>query len=344
MTEFMEKCQHIVSNVSDLLSTNNEWEQRYHNYGKAVLLNTEAILSKKEQFHEWAPLFLYMNVTQAKDSMGFSLRFLGQDVAKLTVNRNGIKLSTKDKELNKTNKRDFNCDIQLDNVDWRSKEATEFRKYFSNISERTRNSAKKNEEHRIESLLLTEFSKTDAKEKILLNIQPVKIAGIARFQMPTPLSASKVEEIKYSNSPGSGGGVDIMSRIGRGGGVKLCVMEVKDEYKSNEPPQKAILQGLAYAVFIRELLRSEGGNVWWEIFGFDGNFPKKIDLYVASVMPQKENFDTSFADMTLTKDEDIFHLHYIYFREHQNRIENFVTSLKQCSVRAENSTRSAPSG
>jgi len=47
-------------------------------------------------------------------------------------------------------------------------------------------------------MLLTEFSKKSGKDKVLCNIQPVKIAGIARFQMPAPLYASDINNVKYA--------------------------------------------------------------------------------------------------------------------------------------------------
>jgi len=99
-------------------------------------------------------------------------------------------------------------------------------------------------------MLLTEFSKKSGKDKVLCNIQPVKIAGIARFQMPTPLYASDIKNVEFAKW--EGGGIDILSRIGTGNATKLCIMELKDENAPKEPPTKAIFQGLAYATFIRE--------------------------------------------------------------------------------------------
>ena len=130
------------------------------------------------------------------------------------------------------------------------------------------------------------FSKKRGIDKILCNIQPVKLAGIARFQMPTPLSAAKIKEVKFIGP--AGGGIDIISRIGAGSATKLCIMELKDENKPDEPPAKVILQGLAYAVFIKELLRSESGAEWWKIFGFSGKLPEQLELYVICVMPSKK--------------------------------------------------------
>ena len=179
-------------------------------------------------------------------------------------------------------------------------------------------------------MLLTEFSKKSGKDKVLCNIQPVKIAGIARFQMPTPLYASDIKKLKYSGT--GGGGIDIISRIGTGGAIKLCIMELKDENNAKETPTKAILQGLAYATFIRELLRSKNGQDWWKIFGFSGKLPEQLELYVVCVMPSKQNNDIFFANKIIKTAKDSFHLHYIYFQE-VVKVARVMTSMKQCSIK-----------
>ncbi len=327
MSVFIDDCQNTISKVQELLKQNTEWQTRYLTYAKEINANLETIRTYKKKFHEWAPLYLYMNVTEAKRGMKFSLRYLGQDVAKLKVGKDKITISTKD--YDEKNNRDFKCNVQLGNdVEWKSNEAKDFRKYFSACSKRTNISGKKNDEHRIESLLLTEFSKRSSKNKILSHIQPVRIAEIARFQMPIPLSANKIKKVEYRKD--HDGHVDIMSRIGLGGKqTKLCIMELKDENISKEPPAKAIQQGLAYATFIRELLRSGSGEKWWNIFGFKGKPSKEIELYVACVMPSITNNDKSIAGTIIKNDQDSFHLHYMYFKE-DNEIIDIETSLKQC--------------
>lgn len=334
MEDFINVCENKISEVQKLLSDNAEWILRYAKYAEKIKDNLGKIkLSKEKRFHEWAPLYLYMNVSAAKGQGIFSLRYLGQEVAKLKAGIGKITISTKGFEVK--NKRDFRCEVTLEDIDWRSESAAKFRKFFSNHPKRTVDGGKGNEEHRIESMFLTMFAKKKGKDKILCNIQPVKFAGIARFQMPTPLSASDINYIKYGGR--AGGGIDIMSRIGTGSTTKLCIMELKDENKPNEPPAKAIQQGLAYAVFIRELLRSKNdseGAKWWKIFGFSGKLPEQLELYVTCVMPPSvKNNDTSFGGTIIKNGKDSFILNYIYFNEKDNEVEYIETSLKKCIVK-----------
>jgi len=330
MNAFIKNCENMISHVQDLLKQNTEWISRYAKYAKKINAKLETIKGLKEKrFHEWAPLYLYMTVSQAKGQMQFGLRYLGQDVAKLKVAPGKITISTKG--FDKTNEKFFECaecNLKLEEVEWTSDAAASFRHHFSS-NPKAVNLGKRNEEHRIESMLLTEFSKKSGKDKVLCNIQPVKLANVARFQMPTPLYASDINNVKFAYS--SGGGIDILSRIGTGNTTKLCIMELKDENNAKETPAKAILQGLAYATFILELLRSKSGQEWWKIFGFSGKLPEQLELYVTCVMPSTSNNDTSFANKTINIAKDSFHLNYIYFHEKDIKIVDIVTSLKQCS-------------
>jgi hypothetical protein len=331
MNDFIDECKNIVSEVQKLLIQNREWVQRYAYYAQTISAKYEKVKSKKNKFNEWAPLYLYTNLSEAIKTMKYSLRYLGQDVAKLKFGREKIIISTK--KFDDTNIRDFDCPIRLDDQEWTSEKASKFRRHFSNCPERTDNSGKGNEEHRIESLLLTEFSKSSRKDKILYNIQPVRLAGVARFQMPTPLAASNIRDVKYS--AWNGGGIDILSRIGTGSATGLCIMEIKDENVPEEPAAKAILQGLAYATFIRALLRSESGGQWWKIFGFSRKLPEHIKLPVVCVMPSIQNNDTSFSDKIIKLDKDSLHLNYLYFKERNTIIVDVVTSLKQCDPKSQ---------
>jgi hypothetical protein len=325
---FLSECSELVVSATSLLYDRaDEWTSRYSEYARQLLKNKERIQNKKNNFKEWPPVHLYMDISSAKRGMEFSLRYQGQNIAKMKVNaQDEVTIITK--KFDETNKRDFGCHIELYNDPWASKKASEFRQHFKGMPVRSHRSRKGNEEHRMESLLLTEFSKA-SQSKLLRNIRPVKIADFARFQMPTPFSASST--LGYSGA--NGGGIDILSRIGIGAGARLCIMEVKDENTSKEPLHKAVQQGLAYAVFIRELLRSKSGSGWWQIFGFNRRLPEKLELSVVSAMPPKEGDDLSFAGQVIhvPNSEDCIHLHYLSFQEKDNKLLAMASSLPQCT-------------
>jgi len=142
--------------------------------------------------------------------------------------------------------------------------------------------------------------------------------------MPTPISASKHEPVKYSGI--HGGGIDILARTGTGGkATHLCIMELKDENTKREPPKEVVKQAIAYATFIRELLHSDAGVKWWNLFGFRGErVPEPLELYAAIVMPSNKNNDITFQNMELSIENDTIKLHYIYFDDEYFIKENKI--------------------
>ena len=143
--------------------------------------------------------------------------------------------------------------------------------------------------------------------------------------MPTPISASNHKELKYADS--KGGGIDIFARTGKGHGTYLTVIEVKDENNSKEPPKDALKQSIKYAVFIRELLRSDSGQDWYKIFGFRGKIPTQLTIRAACAMPDDDNIDVSFAKNIYPIGDDKIECHYIYFKYDGKQLNDFQTSL-----------------
>lgn len=311
-SEFMA----VIEETQKLLKENYEWRDRYSRYAKEININL--IKKVRRSFHEWSPLYVYLNISSAKNaktSVSFELRYLGQTVAKLTGNINGERrLSTKDYEESNCN--NFHCGISLSDNDWTGKEAAKFRKFFKDRkgSRIAGPNKRNNEEHRLQSLFLTEFSKKE--NKVIRHIKPVTIGGV-RFPMPTKIRASNHKKIGYSKKYG---GIDILARTGTGGpATRLCIMELKDDNNSGEPPKDALKQAVAYATFIRELVRSSSGKDWWKLFGFGGEIPESLELYAACVMPSNSNNDYSFRRMKqLRIDRDIIKLHYLYFTKGKN--------------------------
>ena len=312
----------VIAETRKLLAENPEWETRYKGYAEDIQMNESYIEKVRSSFHEWVPLMLYMNVSNAKKAkqhLIFELRYLGQTVAQLCY-KTTLLLDTTGYDA--LNQRDFGCTLNAHGVPWDSPAAAAFRAYFKTNPPRSNLSGKHNKEHQLESLLLSEFSK--ATDKSLPFIQPVRVAKL-RFPMPTPISASQHAQVKYSGF--RGGGIDLFVRMGKGKGTSLAILELKDENTAKEPPKDALKQAIAYTVFIRELLHCQAGSDWWRLFGFGGSIPERIKIIAACVMPMGQYDDESFAGMELAVDEDIILLNYIYFTEDQNAITDMRTSL-----------------
>lgn len=325
----ISELKETIKEVQNVLESNDEWLERYKGYAEAISTNKNSIKINSKNFHEWTPLNFYLSISKgkiAKKTLTLDLRYRGQNVATLKSNKTGITISTKNQKNN--NERDFRCTIELNDVAWRSEEAKKFRQFFSEGPKRlTTTDNKGNEEHNIESLIVTEIAKSSSVDKQILGIQPVDFENF-RISMKTPISASKKNKLKYSKQ--SGGSIDILARSGQGKGTYLTVIEVKDENNKKEPPLTALKQAIRYAVFIRELLRSEIGNDWYKLFGFNKDVPEKLRIRVACAMPDNDP-DKSFAKKELLIENDILECHYIYFKydKENNQLTDFQTSLNK---------------
>ena len=268
----------IITQTLALLHSNDEWKARYDGYLNDIWNNPS---KRSKGFRTPAGLSVYTTIGTRNTPIYF-LRFKGQNVGEVRVTKNGIELTSKAKS------EDFKkCPLSTTNkVKWHSKEASEFRKFFLDLSRKENDIHTHSEEHHVENALLKEFRKSKSIEKALSNIQPVLLHGNF-FQMPTPLKAS-THQPSYSES--KGGGIDILARIkAKNGHTRLCIIEIKDENENKETQKQAMSQAVTYATFIAALLQDQ--PEWMEFFnahtsqmGLSRNTDKH-DLEVVTIMP-----------------------------------------------------------
>jgi len=307
-----EQVEQLVSRLLTEPPKCHDWENRYNGYAKEIIGKKPILERVQNCFRQWSPLCVYSKIsditgaaTKRKVRIDYDLRFHGQSVATIMVeNGNVFLMETKEQRANtnehftrftsETFRKKWETREWLEKMKWDSKEARNFRKFFRGLEGKGALPEDKQhgefKEHFYESMLLVEFAKKKGEKKSLANIQPVKLLDKAFFQMPTSLRASDSDNIECEKKEGRGGGIDIMSRVGRGGAAKLCIMELKDENIKKERPEKVMQQAVAYAVFIAHLLRSNSGDKWYNIFGFNKKNPEKgvprdLTLIAAVVMP-----------------------------------------------------------
>ena len=253
-----------------------EWETRYKGYLTKIANNANKQIALSPPVKK--PLFIYTTVSnETKTNPKRYLRFMGQNVGSL-LQKNGncfLKISSDDYNNSGAFAGYSISGIKQGEWDWeKSTEAKRFRDFFANYNGVKHND---NHEHTVESAFLTDLEKKKGVDKTLKYIQPVEIRG-KRFQMPTPLGASNLHSIKsqadltnskfLKYSKRSRGGIDILARRRIASHTYITVIELKDKYEENEPPQKAMYQAVAYATFIRELIRSDAadGTGWYNLF------------------------------------------------------------------------------
>lgn len=296
----------IIKAQAELNKHRNEWEDRFVQYLRQTVNNLDNIKERRKKFHKWANLSVYSTIGNAKDNKPFfDLRYQGQSVGSIVITNDGVKLvisETQDK--NNSNSKYFEGypkELTSGEFPWNGEKARIFRKYFLTAPEK-----KRHPEHRLENLLLKEFSKTNRVEKSLVGIQPITLGKDVFFQLPTPLTASG-SSIQYSNGHG---GIDILARRKR----HLVVFELKDEYKATENPDKVITQAIAYATFIAELCKTDAAEDFWNLCGI-GRQNCRNFIYVSVLMPDPKDGTKPFCgeEISIPDSNLKLKLHYMFF-------------------------------
>jgi hypothetical protein len=229
-----------------------------------------ALLSARQKFYEWYPLKLYISHSAATTSpINFSLRYLGQEVATLLVESDGVYLCiSKDKAV--ANERLCKMPLQGKHP-WRGPKAQQFRRHFRSLEYSEYPSSVRVKEHRTESEFLRHMKDPTGNKfhGTLRGIQPVTLGGLP-FQFPVPISGNTGVP-KVTN-----GHIDILARRGTGKGTKISVWELKRPTITAH----AIEQAYIYSVSLLKMLRTaQTGDFWYrDIIGFGCGVPKKLAI------------------------------------------------------------------
>ena len=282
---FFENTHQIKDTINNIWDHHKEgFEKKIGTWLTQIIKNKEPIQDNRAKFHQWDPLRIYLSVTDARIGQ-FSVRFLGQEVAKIRI-QNDVAFLVITKKHKKTNEDYFKYELEQGKYPWVGTEAKQFRAYFKKLDyKKIEVGSPKHRispEHRLESNLIQEMLKKDRNKfgKNLKNIQPVTIEGMP-FQMPSPISASK-------GSPEKGHGhIDILARRGRGRQVRISVWELKGPHGKID---HVIEQVYIYTVVLLYMLRSGSGKDWYKLFGFK-EFPSKLEIEAVIAVSVKKEED-----------------------------------------------------
>jgi len=355
-----------VQQTIDVLSNpdNEVWKEIYRRYAEQIIRNKKKYGENARLFQPKEPLLSYSSIGKASyegQTTAYDLRFAGQSVGLIEVNKDWnckVKLTVTERQAKYAKDHfGFKNSNSFERKSWKEdREAIEFRKFYMD-NKSTQDIAIKSQEHRIESELLKEFNKTLRKQnKLLCNIQPVKLGG-KFFQLTTPLKGSThVPTISLtSNKKGAtGGGIDILARVKHEAfKSRLAVIELKDENLDNESQEVAMFQALIYTTFIAHLLRSDSGKLWWYIFlnkkgekdklnkitdfsDFNKikellkDVPEKLHIDVVTLMPKGNSKEGDFKDIRIDKLNVCLHLYSLYYDVDENgNPSHFSGTLKE---------------
>lgn len=315
--EILSDYQIFADSVQQKLNETTHWQKIYAGYAAALLANRERVTQASHTFQVPKPLHRYITIGEAKKPGGaldFDLRYLGQSVGRVRVeDAQAPKLIVSEQAAKNSERFGYTLG-EIAEENWKTgKKAAQFRAFYKGLLERT-DTFPRQQEHMVESALFSEMEKLTGDTKQLKFIQPISYEGV-RLHMKTALTASgSAHGICEVAGPGAGGDIDVFCRRRIGNRSRLTVIEVKDENISSETFHMAVKQAIAYAVFIRELARSESGQDWMELWGL-GNQPLEEGVIINAVaaMPIGEAPDYGFAGHTLTLGQDKIELHFIAF-------------------------------
>ena len=337
MEDFVQKFQEHADRVCEILQKETEWIKRYKGYADTLHNRNNDRL----KFRCPGELFLYINITTAiQNSKGginslrkYFLRYLGQNVADILVSNKTGEVTFSTKQYSEKNDKYFGYKMIHENDNWQEQAAKEFREHFKTYRERN-DEGKRNEEHRIQNLLLRELAKKKGEEKYIKFIQPVLLQGCF-LEIPTPFAASNHNPTYAAHR---GGGIDILARVKYGPKTRLGVVEVKHEYKTNENIFQVLNQAVTYACFICKLLRSESGAKWAKLFKFTNPeelLSKPLIVDAIAAMPNISPEDSALFNLEkptrIKIGEDLIELHFISFEDNknENKLGNIKTSLRK---------------
>ena len=300
-----KKLKEIIEQTQKICEENKDWKVQYANMANAMLENQELIQKFYREIKNYEHLQFYLTgvSTTQPTIYTISVKYFGQPVADISISNDEVHISTE--KYNDTNKKELGCDIQL-NGEWKTVHALKFLNYFEgDITSKNKDGGKS----KIESLLLAEFSKTVADDKLMTGIQPIKFQRLF-YLMPTLDSNINIL---------------VRTKVRR-----ITIINTLDPTNENETTEDLLAKATEQAIFLINLLRSESGNLWYKIMGFKGQIPSTITIKVCSAIPNKlESKEKAFEPFQLKYGNDNIEYHYLYYGEGKNAISSLKTSLNE---------------
>ncbi|MBR3432177.1 MAG: hypothetical protein IKH05_01325 [Bacteroidaceae bacterium] len=283
--------EEVVKIASEKLESHADWRVAYKRYSDGISSHKELYKRTSSFLKRTLPrnlgsVRIYSSINLAQQpSVEYDLRIFGQSVGTLAVKDIGVNCYklflkiTKKHECN--NLKHLHIETKANPprmpYEWGSEEAQNI--FNSLISYKGEDAEMHSEEHKLETLVLSDLAKEHKEngvkgKKLLTYIRPVVLGGLGFFQMRTPFKASSHSDKNYpqysmrKDGAASGGGIDILARVQhKNNKWRLAIIELKDENKKSESQPIVMQQALVYATFVAHLLRDKDcGNSWWNLF------------------------------------------------------------------------------
>ena len=298
-----KKLEETIEQTLKTMEKSKDWQKAYDEQAK-VLSESKTLLDqfyKKIKGYEQIQFYL-VEVTPVQDNiLTIEARYKGQQIAIIKISKDKTTISTN--PYNETNKKIFNCDLELDEVNLDTKETYQFLEFYN--KDRVPQ-GKIQEQSRIQAMFLDEFSKTKAYDKLLLGIQPIKYGNLF-VQIPT------LSNNEY---------IDILTR------TKIRKLTIIENLDKDKKPDEILSKATEKAIFLFNLLRTNQGQQWYKNFGFHGRVTPHLTIKVVLAVPkQLEGKCKEFDPFELRAGTDSIEFYHLTYEADQDNITSIHTKL-----------------
>lgn len=299
-----------IAQAQATIEQSKDWSKTYEEQAK-ILTEKKSLL---DQFYKEVKQFegiqFYLTEAHPTQDNIFTVqaRYQGQPIATIKIAEDKTTVTTT--TYDESNKKNYNCDIQLKDNDLKTKETMQFLTFFN---KEMKPKGKINEQSHTQAMLLSEFAKTSSYDKLLTGIQPIKYSNLF---YPIPIILDPKEE--------EHGYIDILTR------TKIRKLTIIEPLREDQTPESVLANATSKAIFLLNLLHTEQGQQWYKIMGFHGRVTPHLTIKVCiSVPKQLKAKCKEFEPYELRAGTDSIEYHYMTYDTDGEKITSINTTLNE---------------
>lgn len=233
-----------IEQAQKTIEQSKDWNKTYEEQAKILTENKSLLDQFYKEVKQFEGIQFYITEAHPTQDNIFTVqaRYQGQHIATIKIAEDKTTVTTT--TYDESNKKNYNCDIQLNDEELNTKETYKFLEFFN---KEIRPKGKLNEQLHTQALLLEEFSKTSSGTKLLTGIQPIKYSNLF---YPIPIILNPKEEHGY---------IDILTR------TKIRKLTIIEPLREDQTPEMVLANATSKAIFLLNLLHTEQGQQWYKI-------------------------------------------------------------------------------
>lgn len=301
--------EETIKQAQKKIEQSKDWSKTYEEYANVLKENKPLLDQFYKQVKSFDGIQFYILEVKSTQPNIFTIqaRYKGQAIATIGITKDNTTITTKN--YDESNKKIYNCEIQLKDNDIKAVETMQFFNFFNNDIQPK---GKINEQAHLESMLLSEFAKTTSYDKLLTGIQPIKYSNL---YFPIPIILDTKKETGYIN---------ILTR------TKVRKLTIIEPLTGDHTPEMILANGTSKAVFLLNLLHSEKNQEWYKILGFHGRVTPHLTIKVCIAVPKELKAKCKeFEPFELKAGTDSIEYHYMSYNTDGNAITKLDTTLNK---------------